>query len=69
MPEVKMRTLEELTETQNKAAIARKLGVDSATVYRWVRRESMPPADKLLALAEILGVDPSQIDLTVHGAA
>jgi transcriptional regulator with XRE-family HTH domain len=65
----KLRTLEELTETHNKAAIARKLGVDTATVYRWVRGESMPPGDKLLALAELLGVDPSQIALTVRGAA
>jgi transcriptional regulator with XRE-family HTH domain len=55
--------ISELLESHNKAAVARKLGVEPSTVARWCRGEAVPSGDKLLALANLLEIDPRQISL------
>jgi transcriptional regulator with XRE-family HTH domain len=57
------KPLSELLETQNKAKLARKLGIDPSTVARWARGESVPSGDNLQALARLLDVDTDSIDL------
>jgi transcriptional regulator with XRE-family HTH domain len=63
------RTLSELLANHNKSAIARKLGVEPSTVWRWIRGETMPSADKLIELAELLGINAATIDLSSRAVA
>jgi len=55
------RSLRCLLETQNKAALARKLGVEPSTVARWARGEAIPAGDKLQALARELHISADLI--------
>ncbi|MBQ4431279.1 MAG: helix-turn-helix transcriptional regulator [Synergistaceae bacterium] len=41
--------------------LAERLGVHVNTIVRWERGERMPTADKLKALADILGTTPSEL--------
>ena len=52
-----------LLEMHNKSEIARRLGVDSTTVARWARGDSIPSARDFLELTRLLRVSADLIDL------
>lgn len=41
--------------------LAREVGRDGNTVRRWIRGDTTPSADDLVALAEVFGVDPKYL--------
>lgn len=64
-----MRAVDELNQTYHqlwrksgwtRARIARELGVNYTSVYRWESGETTPEASKLLLLAQLIG-EPVQI--------
>jgi transcriptional regulator with XRE-family HTH domain len=48
-------------QCHNIAALARRLECDQRTIARWVRGRSVPPTDKLFALARLIRVEPQYI--------
>lgn len=46
-----------MLETQNRSAVARKLGKSRVTVARWANSEGVPPASDLPLLADLLHID------------
>jgi DNA-binding transcriptional regulator YdaS (Cro superfamily) len=46
---------------RNQAWLARKLGVDISTVYRWLTEERTIPDRRLPAIAAVLGCSPDEL--------
>lgn len=55
----KIRALRKGKYTQEK--LAERLGMHINTIVRWERGDRMPTADKLKALADVLGTTPSEL--------
>jgi transcriptional regulator with XRE-family HTH domain len=69
--DVAARILARLDELErNQAWLARKLGLDLSTVFRWLNRERPIPRRRLPKIAAVLGLDVEQLDSeAVEGAA
>jgi transcriptional regulator with XRE-family HTH domain len=60
------RTLKALLVLHNRSEVARAVGVNRGTLYRWETGQAIPSGDKLQALAKLLGIDANAIDLSAH---
>jgi len=55
------RPLSVLLRTHNLTAVARELGVDPSTIYRWRDGRAKPTGDRLQHLARFLRIDANDI--------
>lgn len=45
----------------SQAQMSREIGINPTTISRWARGKRMPSTDRILKLAKVLRVDPSQL--------
>ena len=62
-----MKTIRQLREEHgmSQAELARALGINQITVYKWERGDHEPRASQLRALAQAFGVSMDEIDFPV----
>ena len=53
----KLRTAQHMTQEE----LARRVGCNRLTIFRWERALSLPNGDNLLKLAAALGVTPNEL--------
>ena len=63
LPDAPDNRLRELRQERgmSRAEVAYKLGVSENTVARWERREVTIPTERIIDLAELLGVGPADV--------